>query len=173
MAVVVLGTFGLMLILARRLRDVTERVNILLPVGTSTLPLPGTPVPEFEAVSTAGERVTHDAFSEADRIFAVLSTGCGGCREQIPALLRYGPDLVPGPIVLVAGPQQDRAPIVAELDGAGVVIEEPDRGPVAEAFEISEFPAILLIRDGYIQQAEHGMAALVGSLVSADPARRD
>lgn len=154
-----------MLVLARRLRDVTERVNVLLPAGTRTLPLPGTPVPEFDAVSTAGERVTRDAFSGVDRIFAVLSTGCGGCHEQIPALVQYGPHLVPRPIVLVVGPQQDRAPIVAKLDGSGVVLEEPDRGPVAGAFEISEFPAMLLIRDGYIQQAEHGLVAVVGSLI--------
>jgi hypothetical protein len=172
-AVVALAAFGLVLVLARRLRGVTERVNMFLPLPTGTLPLRGTPVPEFDAVSVAGERVTRGAFAGVERIFAVLSTGCGSCYEQIEAFLEYGPDLVPRPIVLVVGPPQDRATMVARLGGDTVVIEEPDRGLVAEAFEISEFPAVLLIRDGYIQQAEHGLAAVMGSLVPADSPRQD
>lgn len=172
-AVVALAAFALVLVLARRLREVTERVNMFLPVSAGTLPLPGTPVPEFDAVSTAGERVTRSAFVGVERIFAVLSTGCSACDEQIQELLKYGADLASRPIVLVAGPPRDRAAVVARLAGGALVIEEPDRGPVAEAFEISEFPAVLLIRDGYIQQAEHRLAAVVGSLVPADSLRQD
>lgn len=66
--------------------------------------------------------------------------------------------------------------MVTSLAGYAVVIEEQDNGPVAEAFEISEFPAILLIRDRVIRQAEHGLAGILAAVtpssVSADPQPR-
>lgn len=167
MAAFALAAFGLVLILARRLQTVTERVNIFLPGWAGRLPLPGTPVPEFDAVSAGGERVTRNAFDGVERVLAVLSTGCGSCLEQIPAFREFGASRTPQPVVVVTGAPEDRAPLVARLDGHAVVIEEPDRGPVAEAFEISDFPAVLLIRDGVIQQAEHGLGALVPSLAPA------
>jgi hypothetical protein len=166
-AVVALAAFGLVLVLARRLRAVTERVDMFLPVSEGTLPLPGTPVPEFDAVSADGERVTQNAFAGVERVLAVLSTGCGSCGEQIPALRELGASGAPRPVVVVTGVPEDCAPLVARLDGHAVIIEEPDRGPVAEAFEISEFPAVLLIRDGVIQQAGHGLEAMLASLTPA------
>jgi hypothetical protein len=166
-AVIALAAFGLVLVLARRLRAVTERVDMFLPVSEDTLPLPGTPVPEFFAVSADGEQVSRDAFAGAERVLAVLSIGCGSCGEQIPALRELGASGALQPVVVVTGAPEDRAPLVARLDGRAVVIEEPDRGPVAEAFEISEFPAVLLIRDGVIQQAGHGVEAMLPSLTPA------
>jgi hypothetical protein len=171
-ALVAVAAFGLVLVLARRLRAVTERVDLFLPVSPAGLPLPGTPVPEFEAVSTGGERVTQGAFGEVERVFAMLSTGCESCLEQIPAFREFGASLTPRPIVVVTGASGHRAPLVAQLRDCAVVIEEPEHGPMAAAFEISDFPTVLLIRDGVIRQAEHGLGALLPSLASADsPAR--
>jgi hypothetical protein len=169
---VALAAFALVLVLARRLRAVTERVNLFLPVSAGTLPLPGTPVPEFDAVSVDGEPVDRGSFAGTERVFAVLSTGCGACEEQLRALAESGPGLVPRPVVLVAGAPADRTPMVAQLHRDAVVIEEPRNGPVAAAFELSEFPAMMLIRDGYIQQAEHRLAEVLAHLGHTDASPR-
>jgi hypothetical protein len=163
-AVIALGTFGLVLILARRLRAVTERVNIFLPASPGTLPHPGTPFPDFEAVSADGEHLSRAAFAGVDRIFAVLSTECGPCEQQVAAFRKSGADLEPRAIVAVVGPAQSRAAMVTELDGHAVVIEEPEYGPVAQALEISEFPAVLLVKDGVIQLAGHALAEVLPAL---------
>jgi hypothetical protein len=164
---VALAVFGLVLVLARRLRALTERVNVFFPVVEGTLPLPGTPVPEFDAVATDGAQVTHSAFAGVERIFAALSTGCGSCLEQVSAFRELGASLTPQPIVAVVGPARDRAPMVTQLDGRAIIIEEPEHGPVVEAFEVSEFPAVLLVRDGVIQLAEHGLASVLSPLAPA------
>lgn len=164
-AVVALGTFGLVLILARRLRAVTERVNYFLPASPGTLPHPGTPFPDFEAVSADGERLSQAAFAGVDRIFAVLSTECAACEQQVSALKESGAGLEPRAIVVVVGPAADsRADMVTRLAGNTVVIEEPEHGPIAEALEISEFPAVLLVRDGVIQLAGHALAEVLPKL---------
>jgi hypothetical protein len=166
---VALAAFALVLVLARRLRAVTERVNMFLPASAGALPLPGTPVPEFDAVSVDGEHVDRSSFAGVDRVFAALSTGCGACDEQLRALAESGPGLVPRPVALVIGPPAERSAVVAQLNGDAVVIEEPVHGPVAAAFELSDFPTMLLIRDGYIQRAEHRLADV---LVPADMSPR-
>jgi hypothetical protein len=89
-AVIAMSAFGLVLVLARRLRAVTERVNMFLPASPGTLPHPGTPVPEFEAVSADGEHLSRSAFVGVDRIFAVLSTECGPCEQQVSAFEKMG-----------------------------------------------------------------------------------
>ena len=152
----------------------TERVNMFLPASPGSLPHPGTPVPEFDAVSVDGERLSQDAFAGVDRIFAVLSTGCGDCDKQIAAFRELGVSFDPPPIVAIVGAPQERAAMVAQLDGHAVLIEERDTEPVVEAFEISEFPAVLLVRNGYIQQAGHELPSIAASLAAtAASAPRD
>jgi hypothetical protein len=169
---VALSAFGLVLILARRLRAVTERVNMFLPVSEGTLPLPGTPVPVFEATATDGEQVNAASFAGTDRIFAVLSTGCGSCDEQLVAFRELGAGMVPRPIVTIAGAPEARARLVAALGDDTVLIEELEGGPVAGAFEIGEYPAVLLIRNGVIQHAGHDLAEALAKLpAAAGPAR--
>ena len=136
-AVIVLGTFGLVLILAGRLRAVTVRVNMFLPAMEDPLPPPGTAVPEFDAVSVDGQRLGRDSFAGVDRVFALLSTSCGACDAQVAAFRELGASLDPPAIVAVVGPPEDRAPMVSQLDGHVVLIEEPDPGPVASAVLLS------------------------------------
>jgi hypothetical protein len=143
---------------------VTERVNMFLPVSEGTLPLPGTPVPDFEATATNGERVNAASFAGTDRIFAVLSTGCGSCDEQLAAFRELGAGLVPRPIVTIAGAPEGRQRLVTALGSDAVLIEELEGGPVAEAFEIGEYPAVLLVRNGFIQHAGHDLAEALAEL---------
>lgn len=163
-ALIALSAFGLVLVLARRLRSVTERVNLFLPAGMGSLPLPGTPVAEFTATSTDGQVISHADFGDEDRIFAMLSTGCGDCTAELAAFAELDGSLAPLPIVAVMGPPEDRAPMVAALADHVVVLEEGITGSVSAAFEISEYPAVLLVRDGYIQVAEHRLAPVLAAL---------
>lgn len=163
-AFIALSAFGLVLILARRLRSVTERVNLFLPVSVGMLPTRGTPVAEFEATTTDGQQVSHRDLSSGERIFALLTTGCGDCLSEVAAFQQHAASLSPTPVVGVIGPAEDRAPIVDALNGHVQVLEEAAFGPVSSAFEINEFPAVLLIRDGYIQFAAHALAPVLAEV---------
>lgn len=173
-ALIALSAFGLVLVLARRLRSVAERVNLFLPASVGTLPHPGTPVAEFQAMSSTGQPVTRNDVVGVERIVAVLSTGCGDCTAEIAAFREHSSRLDPPPIVGITGVPAERAPMVAQLAGHAVVLEEEDLGPFQSAFEISEFPAVLLVRDGVIQMAEHRLAPILDGLstpVTAGPTR--
>ena len=81
--------------------------------------------------------------------------------------VEVGADLQAKPIVVIVGPPSERHSMVAELAGVAVVLEEPEFGPIAEALEISEFPAVMLIRDGYVQAAEHALRPVLAALTPA------
>jgi hypothetical protein len=163
-ALVAFTAFGLLLVLARRFRNLEERVNLFLPISVGMLPRPGTPVAEFEATTVDGGRVSHADFAEGERIFALLTTGCGECITAASELRQHAASLTNTPVVGVIGPPEDRAPIVAQLEGHVQVMEEAALGPVATALEINEFPAVLLIQDGYIQFADHEVAPVLARL---------
>ncbi|MGI8666566.1 MAG: hypothetical protein ACR2N4_11125 [Jatrophihabitans sp.] len=161
---VALASFGLVLVLARRLRSVTERVNAFLPVMLGTLPRPGTVVGEFSAVALTGEVITRDDFLVEERVFAVLSTGCGDCQAEVAAFAKVGARLTWPAVVGVIGRPEARRPMVAALAEHVVVLEESTFGPLTEAFQVSEFPVVLLVRDGRIQAAEHALAPVLAAM---------
>ena len=169
-ALVALAAFGLLLILARRLRDLEERVNLFLPESAGMLPQPGTLVAEFESITTDGRPISHRDFAEGERIFALLTTGCGDCMTAVADFRQHAGNLTTLPVVGVIGPPEDRAPIVAELEGHVQVLEEATSGPVSMAMNINEFPAVLLIRDGHIEFAEHALAPVLARLTTPAPA---
>jgi hypothetical protein len=171
-ALIAMSAFGLLLVLARRLRSVTERVNLFLPMSPGSLPHPGTPVGEFAAMSTDGQQITHQDFLGVDRVFAMLSTGCGDCQKEATAFQELDPAIEPRPIVGVTGPAAERVPLVEALAGHVVVLEESDLGPIAGAFELNEFPSVLLIRNGIIQLAEHRLAPVLDAFTAPAEARR-
>ena len=166
-ALVALGAFGLVLVLARRLRAVTERVNMFLPASDGGLPHPGTPVPEFSAVAVDGTPVGTADLAGPDRIVAMLTTDCSSCHDQVPALRESKQATLP--IVMVIGPPDQRASMVDSLAGHAVIIEEADGGPVAKAFEIEEFPAVLAVREGVIREAGHGLTGVLAKV--SEPAQ--
>jgi len=161
-AVIALSCFGLIMVLARRLRAVTERVNLFLPVSEVGLPTPGTPVPPFTATAVGGERVSADDLP-GERFFALLTTDCSSCHDQIPALRTLAERSGSKPIVTIIGPPEERARMIAEFDGTATLIEETGGGPIASAFEIREFPTVLRVQDGFIQSAAHGVASVLGA----------
>ncbi len=160
-AMIAVLAFALVMVLARRLRAVTERVNKFLPVSEGGLPDPGTPIPDFTAVSTDGTPVSHHDLAGTGRVFAMLTTDCASCHDQVPAVREV--EGSERPIVLVIGRPEHRAEMVAALGDRPLVIEEDDGGPIAGAFEIAEFPAVMLVNDGIIRYAGHGVAAVLAS----------
>ena len=166
-ALVALSAFGLLLILARRLRDLEERVNLFLPVSFDALPEPGTPLPPFEATTTDGQSISERDFADGERIFALLTSGCGDCVSAAAELRHHAGSLRTPPVVGVIGPPEDRAPIVAQLEGHLPVMTETTLGPVATALQIRDFPTVLLIRDGQITFADHAVAPVLAQLAPA------
>ena len=160
-ALIAVLAFALVMVLARRLRAVTERVNMFLPASDGGLPHPGTPVPEFTSTSTEGAAVGAADFAGATRVMALLTTECASCHDQVPAI--RGIDDGPRPIVVVIGRPEQRAAMVASLGGRPVVLEEEDGGPIATAFDVSEFPAVMLVDDGVIRAAGHGVAGMLAA----------
>ena len=160
-ALIAVLAFALVMVLARRLRAVTERVNMFLPASDRGLPHPGTPVPDFAATSSEGAAVGAADFARGTRVMALLTTECASCHDQVAAIR----DIDGGarPIVLVIGRPERRAPMIASLGGRPVVLEEEDGGPIATAFDISEFPAVMLVNDGIIRAAGHGVAGVLAA----------
>ena len=157
-AIVAIGAFALVLVLARRLRSISERVERFLPISEGTLPDPGTPVPDFTAATVDGRRVSQEDFADDDRLLVFLTTDCGACRDQVHALRGLEEDDWPQPVVVVIGPPEDRADMVSALADRAVLVEEEAYGPIATSFEVHEFPAFLLTGNGVIHKATHGLA---------------
>jgi hypothetical protein len=161
------ASFSLVLIVARRLRALTEQVHRYLPISEHGLPDPGTPLPAFDATTAAGRRVTERHFAGEDRVLAFLTTDCGSCHDQLPAVRELASSGWPEPVAVVIGPRADRAAMTARLGPEAIVLEEDDGGPIVRAFEMSEFPAILIAGAGVVRVAGHGVADV---LAAAKPA---
>lgn len=162
-SIVAASAFGLVLIVARRLRTLTEQVHRYLPVSEHGLPDPGTPLPRFQARSAAGQEVTESHFSGEDRILAFLTTDCGSCHDQIPAVRELPSSGWAEPVTVVIGPKADRATMVAKLGGGAIVLEEDEGGPIAKSLEIREFPAILIAGNGVVRTSAHGVAGVLAA----------
>jgi hypothetical protein len=171
-ALVALAAFGLLLVLARRVRGLEERVNLFLPASTSKLPQPGTPLAGFETADTAGRPISERDFAVGERILALLTTGCGECDTAAAAIREHSARLDPAPVVGVIGRPEERAIIVDRLAGHARVLEEAAFGPVSSALEINEFPAVLLIRDGHIQFADHALEPVLAHLSGVETGAR-
>lgn len=163
---IAVAAFGLVLVVARRLRALTEQVHKYLPISEHGLPDPGTPLPRFEARTAAGQVLTERHFAGEDRVLAFLTTDCGSCHDQIPAVRELPASGWPEPVAIVIGPQPDRAAMIAKLGAGPIVLEEDDGGPIAQAFDMHEFPAILIAGAGVVRTAGHGVA---GVLAAAKP----
>jgi peroxiredoxin len=167
------AAFGLVMVVARRLRALTEHVHRYLPVSEHGLPDPGTPLPRFAATTASGRRVTESHFAGEDRVLAFLTTDCGSCHDQIPAVRDLASSGWPEPVAVVIGPKPDRAEMVAKLGPEAIVLEEDERGPIAEAFEVHEFPAILVAGSGVVRTSAHGVARVLAAAKPADGRAND
>jgi hypothetical protein len=63
-------------------------------------------------------------------------------------------------LAVVCGPVEEAADLVRQLDPVATVVVEPDRGPIQQAFEVSGFPAFVLVRDGVAEASSYDLAAV-------------
>ncbi|WP_067830078.1 TlpA family protein disulfide reductase [Actinomadura kijaniata] len=131
----VLSLFNLLLTLGvvRRLRRREGETDLILPAGAA--------VPEFAAVTAAGETLTRDSLSGA--VVGFFSPDCGACEAQLPkfAQLAAGHRAV---AVLHGGEAETRAHRAVLGEAAEVVVEETG-GPMGKAFAVSAYPTFALV----------------------------
>jgi peroxiredoxin len=162
----------LVLLVARRVRQLGDS-----PAGPGRLPwlAPGTRVPDFEALTVDGSRVSLDGLRGQRSLIGLFSTSCEPCREQAPVFARRvaggtGPEQA---FAVVVGPVEEAGEFLALLDGKLPVARETGHGPVVTAFSARAFPAIYLLDpDGRVIASGPSVAAVSGAQPGATPARQ-
>jgi peroxiredoxin len=136
---------------------------------------PGTQVPDFEAVTVEGQRVSLVGLRGQQSVIGLFSATCEPCREQVPVFARRaadygGPERVFAVVIGIAA-QADE--FVAELSGKATVFREEARGPVAEAFSAHAFPSVYLLDpDGKVVAGGPSIAAIARPRQDAMAAQR-
>ncbi|GAA0937125.1 hypothetical protein GCM10009558_051050 [Virgisporangium aurantiacum] len=135
----------------RRLREHAERLNELAEADTGQwrdpiIGLGSRPGP-FSAVDVDGGGIG-DAGLGVDTLVAFFSPDCGICAEWLPRFVAAATalgDRRRALAVVVAPSATDPAAAVqvAALRGAATVVVENDKGPLAEAFRVAGFPAMV------------------------------
>jgi peroxiredoxin len=169
-----LAVFNLLLILlvARRVRRLAERPMAPMPRPWLA---PGTKVPDFEAVSVGGERLSLDSLRGRRSLVGFFSTSCEPCQEQLPVFARQaaadgGPRQV---LAVVVGTAEEAEEFVALLTGKAMVVREDQRGPTVTAFSAHAFPGIYLLDpEAKVIASGASVAAVAGAHNGAAVARR-
>lgn len=117
----------------------------------AVLPALGHRVEPFEVSTTEGATVTQADLAEGEHVVALLSAGCGSCDEVVAALADMRSES--RPLLLVHAGDGD-GELVASARRAGPVALVP-HGPLAGAFGVRSFPAVLRIVDGRVAAAGH------------------
>ncbi|HET6214718.1 MAG TPA: hypothetical protein VFE14_17765 [Micromonosporaceae bacterium] len=156
---VAVAALGLALLAVRRLRLLQEQIALL---GTSDfdLPVTGEPMPEFEAVTTDGGRVSTADLAGPDVLVLFVDGTCPSCFDAVSTLRelrRYGD---PRPIAVVIGQPAERAALVAELEPLARVVEEVSYTGLPARFGVRGFPAALIVGDGVVRAASHRLDQL-------------
>jgi hypothetical protein len=151
-------TFGVI----RRLREHTDLLsgtrNTRPPVtGLTAGQSPGA----FSAVTTTGELVSGAA---GFRVFAVFSSSCSACPEQVPPFMAYlSSNHIGRESVLAVVQDDDDAPppYLDELTGVAQVCVEPTDGELTKAFDVRGTPAFYLLdMDGAVLASDFDPAVL-------------
>jgi hypothetical protein len=136
----------------RRLREHAERLNELAAADTGQWrdPIigPGSRPGPFNAVDVDGGRIGDAGLGGAEALVAFFSPDCGICKEWLPRFVDAATalgDRRRALAVVVAPSATDPAAAeqVAALGDAATVVVENDKGPLAEAFQVSGYPAMV------------------------------
>lgn len=106
---------------------------------------PGSPVPDFTAVTTAGRTVTRAALGET--LIGFFSPDCTACAERLPKFVQLARDLDGERSVLavVHAEQGEATEEIAALAAVGHVVVEPQQGPMGTLFEVEGYPVFALL----------------------------
>ncbi len=167
-AAVAVAALVLALGLSARLRELSEQLSR---VGThahdSMMPIPGTPVPTFQATTSAGTSVSSEDLQVDDGLVLFLSTDCESCQEVMTEISRPGftlPATSRRPLVVLIGPAGDRAAELPRIEPVAQVVEDDDHTGLAARFGVQVFPAVLLVRDGVITQGANDLNEIMAGV---------
>ncbi|TMR95483.1 TlpA family protein disulfide reductase [Nonomuraea basaltis] len=166
-AVVVVGLLSvvnllLMVGVIRRLRTLAAQPAFGPPMMDGLLI--GERMPEFAAMTTAGEPVSHGLLG-GPALIGFFSPGCQPCEELLPRFIararRFSSQAF---AVVVADPDEDVAEEIERLgDVARVVVEAP-MGDLQSAFKVRGYPTVYVIdADGTVAGTDLDAPALVGA----------
>jgi hypothetical protein len=164
-----LAVLNLLLTLAvvRRLKDAESRRT---PQPDSGPPV-GTAIPEFDADTLDGDRITHDLMGTGRQVFAFYSTTCSACVLSVPHLVDYirHHDLPPECVVVfVNGAAEHAGPFTGPLTGLASIVVESVQGSVTSAFSVNAYPTIVISEDGtMVSRREIGSRPLLPAEVPA------
>lgn len=166
-AVVVVGLLSmanllLMVGVIRRLRKMATQSEFGSPMMDGLLV--GERMPEFAAMTTAGEPVTHELVS-GPALIAFFSPGCPPCEELLPRFIaRARTSSSQAFAVVVADPGEDVAEKVERLREVARVVVEPPMGDLQRAFKVQGYPTVYVIdADGTVAGTNLDAQVLVES----------
>ncbi len=148
----------------RRLREQTRELADLRGgriAGGDVAITVGSPVAAFSAVGVDGRPVTLAGLGDRPLV-GFFSMSCSACHERLPAFLAFaaarrgGRDRL---LAVVAGPAGESADLVRQLEPVATVVTEPEEGPIQQAFEVTGFPAFVLVRDGVVEASSYDLTA--------------
>jgi thiol-disulfide isomerase/thioredoxin len=135
-------TFGVI----RRLRNHSELLAGYQAAESAIVGLRAGAIPEpFSAVTADGEAVN---VSSGLRLAAFFSSSCSACPEQVPPFLQYVRENrldKAAVLAVMIGRADQPARYLARLAGVAQVCLEAEQGPVAEAFQVTGFPAFFVL----------------------------
>lgn len=153
LAVLGVGNLVLLLAVLRRLGVHEERIASMGPPG-------------FDVTALVG-RSTRLA-SGRERLVGFFSAGCDACVEQARKFaLHHDSDRL-ALAVNELSTLAERDELLVALDGAPVVVREPESTSIAHALGISAYPVLLVVDgSGAVVQAGHSLAELTLPAASA------
>ncbi|WP_117211538.1 hypothetical protein [Allorhizocola rhizosphaerae] len=153
-----LFTFGVVRRLREQTRELAELRGGRIAGGDVALTA-GSPVGEFSATGVDGRPVSLAGLG--DRPFVgFFSMGCSACHERLPAFLAFGAARPGGRdrlLAVVAGPAEEAVDLVRQLETVATVVVEAEGGPIQRAFEVTGFPAFVLVRDGVAEASGYDL----------------
>jgi hypothetical protein len=158
-AAVALLALGLVVVLARRVRDLTAQVAKLDQPMLPDLPPLG-PLPDFAVSTTSGHALTAADLSGPDQLLLFLYGSCDSCHDNLPKTVEALQGAPARPVAVVIGRPDTRAALTAGLEPVAHVIEEYDMSGLANLFHVTGFPSYVRVRDGVMVQAAHGLEEL-------------
>jgi hypothetical protein len=140
----VLGALNLVLVMGviKRLREmaqstVTERPRVTIRPGEKPEP--------FTAEVVDGTVI--DADGLANTLVGFLTPDCPACTERLPEFLAYAQAIggLDRTVAVLIGAPDELGDLAAQVRPVARVVMEPSFGPVATAFSIVGYPAVILL----------------------------
>lgn len=143
----------LMVGVARRLRDHEQRLSVAeSSVGAASVtsgPPPGAPAPPIQAACTDGRTVETNWVHSPEALIGFFSSDCEACYVHAPEFTALSARYPAGfALSVIADDANGAAPLLQMLEGSSLVVVEPHRGPIGNAYHVEAYPTFVALRNG-------------------------